>query len=313
MCCKYVVLYLCITTAKYWEQLECFFTAIQASQCAISNTTCICTDEPLHRSAEVCLLSSCTLKESLSAKNVTAISCGMPIRDASGRARATYISLAVLGMFFASVRILYKLFYTTTRLTADDYMLLISALHGLPSLFVMDMGARHNGSGRDIWTVPFDDITRFLYWIYIMELLYISQISFIKLTMLLFFLRIFPRKTVQMLFKCTAVFTVIYGLAFCLTAIFQCRPIAYFWYGWDGEHTGRCISVNGLVWVHAGINILLDAWMLAIPLHQVSQLDLSRQKKLSIALMFCVGTLYVRPLAPVIITTLPTFRFTADN
>lgn len=219
------------------------------------------------------------------------MSCGMPIRDSSSRARATYISLAVTGLSFTFVRIMYKLFYTTTRLTWDDYMLIITALHGIPSLLIMDIAVRHNGSGRDIWTVPFDSITKFLFWIYIMEMLYITQISFIKLTMLLFFLRIFPKKVVQNLFKCTIVFTILYGVAFCFTAIFQCHPIDTFWKGWDGEHHGHCISVNGIVWVHAAINIVLDVWMLAIPLHQVFHLQLSWQKKISIALMFFVGTL----------------------
>lgn len=123
-----------------------------------------------------------------------------------------------------------------------------------------------------------------------MEILYITQIAFIKLTLLFFFLRIFSKKVAQNLFKYTIVFTTIYGLAFCFAAIFQCQPIKHFWNSWDGEHRGQCISVNGIVWVHAAINILLDVWMLAVPLHQVFQLQLSWEKKISISLMFFIGT-----------------------
>lgn len=223
--------------------------------------------------------------------NVTATSCGLPVRDSSGRTRAIYISLAVVASFFVCMRIMYKSFHSSTRLAWDDYMLIVSVLHTIPSLVIADKGVRHNGLGRDIWTVPVDDINRFLFWLYTMEILYITQILFIKLTMLFFFLRIFPKKVVQSLFKYTIVFTIAYGVAFFITAVFQCRPINYFWDGWDGEHHGHCVSVTGLAWVHAAINILLDIWMLGVPLHQVFHLQLSLQKKISITLMFLVGTL----------------------
>ena len=69
------------------------------------------------------------------------------------------------------------------------------------------------------------------------------------------------------------------------------------WWRWDGEHKdGKCVDINALGWANAAISIALDAWMLVLPLWQVSLLKLAWKKKLSVALMFFVGTLYVSHL-----------------
>jgi hypothetical protein len=89
----------------------------------------------------------------------------------------------------------------------------------------------------------------------------------------------------------TGVFNTLFGLAFVLAAIFQCQPISFFWNGWDREHTGQCVDINALAWANAAISISLDLWMLAIPLSQLYHLQMSLNKKLGVAAMFCVGTL----------------------
>jgi hypothetical protein len=80
-------------------------------------------------------------------------------------------------------------------------------------------------------------------------------------------------------------------MLFVLLAIFQCRPISYYWSGWDGEHQGTCLNVNGLAWSNAAISIVLDGWMLALPISQLFGLQLHWKKKIGVAMMFVVGTL----------------------
>ena len=61
---------------------------------------------------------------------------------------------------------------------------------------------------------------------------------------------------------------------------------------WDKEHKdGQCINVNALAWSNAIISIVLDLWMLVLPLYEVFRLQLTWRKKLSVAIMFLVGTL----------------------
>lgn len=44
---------------------------------------------------------------------------------------------------------------------------------------------------------------------------------------------------------------------------------------------------------HAITSIVIDLWMLAIPLSQMINIQLSWSKKAGVILMFCLGTLWV--------------------
>ena len=162
---------------------------------------------------------------------------------------------------------------------------------GVPSVVMIDKGALPNGLGRDVWTVPFDNINNFVRWLYALEVLYFFQIALLKLTLLFFFLRIFPQRTVKRVLWATIAFVIVWALVFVFVAVFQCRPISHYWLSWDKQHDGNCININAFAWSNAGINILLDAWMLVLPLYEVFQLQLTWRKKISVAMMFCVGTL----------------------
>jgi vacuolar-type H+-ATPase subunit I/STV1 len=173
----------------------------------------------------------------------------------------------------------------------DDYLIVATLIFGIPSTIVQDLGTISHGLGEDIWTLGFDTITLFAKWFYIMEVLYFFNVAMLKLSLLFFFQRIFPAKPVQKILWGTIVFNIMTGIAFVITAIFQCTPISHYWEKWDGEHSnGTCINVNALGWANAIISILMDVWMLAIPLWQVSRLKMAWRKKISVALMFCVGT-----------------------
>jgi hypothetical protein len=82
-------------------------------------------------------------------------------------------------------------------------------------------------------------------------------------------------------------------IVFDILAIAQCRPISFFWISWDRLHEGegKCIGVNALGWAIAAASIILDVWMLAIPLSQLVQLQMKWQRKVAVGLMFTVGTL----------------------
>lgn len=120
----------------------------------------------------------------------------------------------------------------------------------------------------------------------------------IKLCVLFFYLRIFPSTTILRLIWATIGATILSLVVFGILALTQCQPISYYWQGWDGLHEGHCIGINALAWAIAGVSIILDVWMLALPLSQLIHLQLHWMKKIGVALMFGVGTLSVLPSRP---------------
>lgn len=148
-----------------------------------------------------------------------------------------------------------------------------------------------SGLGRDVWAVPVAKITAFVRSVYALEILYFLQIVLVKATLLFFFLRIFPSQVTRRLIWYTLVFNALYGVIFTIIGIVPCRPVSCYWTNWSEETKGRCVDINALAWANAAISILLDVWMLIIPLYEVFRLQMSWRKRISVALMFFVGTL----------------------
>jgi hypothetical protein len=168
---------------------------------------------------------------------------------------------------------------------------LATLVTGIPSTVLTSRTIISYGLGKDIWTLTPTKITDFIHVFYALEILYFAQVALLKLSLLFFYLRIFPGTMVRRLLWVTVIFDICFGMLFVLLAIFQCRPISYYWSGWDGEHQGTCLNVNGLAWSNAAISIVLDGWMLAVPISQLFGLQLHWKKKIGVAMMFVVGTL----------------------
>ncbi|KAJ3962283.1 hypothetical protein N0V92_001016 [Colletotrichum tropicale] len=226
-----------------------------------------------------------------STKNLTQTTCGAPVRDRSTQYNIISITMGSLSGVFVIIRLVHKIFATMGDLGVDDYFILITLGSGIPGTVINSVGFVGNGLGRDIWTVPFDRITDFGYWFFVMEPMYFAQVTLLKMSLLFFYMRIFSHnKMCKKLIWGTVAFNAVFGLTFIFVAVFQCTPISFYWTKWDGETPGTCLDINAIAWANAGISIVLDFWMLALPLSQIKSLNLHWKKKIGVAMMFFVGT-----------------------
>lgn len=224
-------------------------------------------------------------------KNISSTNCGAEVRDRSASHVVLSICLAVIAALFVIVRFSYKILVINVDLGLDDWFVLATMVAAVPSAFITVYGTTANGLGRDIWTLPPQNITNVLMYFYIMACLYFLQATLVKLAILTFYMRIFPSRGAKRLLWGTSILTALWGVAYVIAAITQCRPISYFWTQWDGLHQGSCVDAKAIAWSNAAINIALDLWILAIPLWQLRKLQLHWKKKVGVALMFGVGTL----------------------
>ncbi|KAF4551090.1 CFEM domain-containing protein 1 [Elsinoe fawcettii] len=289
----------------------CLATALSQGTCEPTDRKCLCTNPQFQAAASTCIAKSCIIPDVLIARNVSATNCGAPVRNRAPDYANISNGLAVTALVFVVIRFATKLFIVKSELGWDDWSVLATLVAAAPSAFITVYGMIPNGLGRDMWTLEANQIYMVIEYFYVMAWLYFLQITLLKLSLLFFYLRVFPRTEIRRLLWGTVAFVSVWGAAFVLTAIFQCRPIHYFWSKWDGLHKGTCLSANKISWVNAGFSIVLDLWILAIPIWEIRQLKMHWKKKVGVAVMFGVGT-FVTVVSIIRLQTLVEFAKSAN-
>lgn len=83
-----------------------------------------------------------------------------------------------------------------------------------------------NGLGRDIFRLEFYQITNVLEFFFLGELFYFIGLTLIKMSILAFFYRIFPTRSLQRVIIIVMGVCAAYGITFFLATLFQCQPIS---------------------------------------------------------------------------------------
>lgn len=125
------------------------------------------------------------------------------------------------------------------------------------------------------------------------EMWYTFVVCFTKISILLLYLRIFPKTVGSLWFRYT-VWSLIgvcaaANTAFVLSIIFQCDPVVGAYKAWDGTVEAKCFNNNAQIIAMAGINILLDLLVFFLPVPKLVKLEISTRKKIGVCLTFMTG------------------------
>ncbi|KAF5664744.1 integral membrane protein PTH11 [Fusarium heterosporum] len=273
-------------------QATCLIGQVQSSTCGL-DVECLCSDIKLQADVKACVQNvhwlTVFLLLVLATLNATSIACSYPVRDRHRQFDVLSIVLCSVTGIVVILRLFEKIRFEH-KFRPEDYLVAFCFALTLTNTITCTIGLSGNGLGRDTWTITPVQLTTYLQYLYIGQTIYATEVFVTKICVALFYLRIFPSVGVQRLLWGTIAFSVLCTIVFDILAIAQCRPISFFWQGWDKLHEGKCIGVNPLGWAIAAVSIIMDFWMLAIPLLQLFKLQMKWQRKVAVALMFLVGT-----------------------
>ncbi|KAF2816751.1 uncharacterized protein BDZ99DRAFT_403879 [Mytilinidion resinicola] len=268
--------------------VKCLVSAVSESTCSVTDAACIAHDKALELKVEGCVKGACTIKEALVTKNFTVSALGSPIRDRTKDVTITGLTGGALALLAVGLRVIARLPCLGGQWGNDDWAILVAMLPVIP-LTCLSVVLANDGLGKDLWAVPFEKVTAILHVYYFDEILYLMAIALTKISILFFYLRIFPEKNFRRCVYGVMACCVIYIVGFIPPVIAQCQPINLAWKHWDGEHKGHCINLNVEGWISAAVNIVIDAMVIVLPLQQIAKLKLSRRKKYGLMLMFTLG------------------------
>ncbi|KAL9608354.1 MAG: hypothetical protein Q9167_006810 [Letrouitia subvulpina] len=139
--------------------------------------------------------------------------------------------------------------------------------------------------------------------VYAISLVYASAISTIKLSILLFYRRIFTTKNFILVTNLTGLVVIAWWIAVVFTQIFSCRPIHGFW---NRAVESTCIKPTPYYVGVAVPNIATDIVLLALPVRMIMGLQLSTGQKIGLTATFLTGGFVVAASLIRIFKLLPT-------
>lgn len=220
------------------------------------------------------------------------ISCGRIGID------TTAVSTQVITSIFTGLAVIFFILRVLSRWQsglrtswgADDWLIL-PAVTILIANYAYGIVGCTKSLSADLWWLTPDEIDMVLYASYVAMLMYLMVVTFTKLSVLAFYLQIFPSRTFRNWTFALMACNVAFMIAIVFATVFRCWPIEGAWLAWDGTFQGRCFDLNPLVWAGALLTIFLDTATLLLPMPALWKLNMSIKKRVQIMLMFGIGAL----------------------
>ncbi|KJZ76498.1 hypothetical protein HIM_04227 [Hirsutella minnesotensis 3608] len=196
------------------------------------------------------------------------------------------IATTLIACVCVALRLFTRVHVVSGNLGSDDFLVLCALAFSIAFFFV----GRHLytvGAGHHMWDVLYSDYSpRFLQTTVGATLTYAISISFSKLSILSFYLRVSPdlffRRAVYGLIGLVCAYTVSY----ILVIVFRCQPVAK---SWDLAVEGKCIEYLLPMMVLSIANILIDLIILVLPVKVIVPLQIPTRQKVSLVLLFATG------------------------
>ncbi|BCS14850.1 hypothetical protein ALUC_70083A [Aspergillus luchuensis] len=170
----------------------------------------------------------------------------------------------------------------------EDYLSIVALALAL-AVNALLFQSLHAGVGEHVDTLSAATVQEYSLNLYVMQLFWNTCLPVIKLSIVLFYQRIFP--VPSMIFACRAVmlFLAAWYVAFQTTAIFQCIPIHHEWQ--KKTATGHCIDFVPFVITLAATNLCTDVLLLVLPTREIWKLQIPWPRKIGLSIIFTLGVI----------------------
>lgn len=191
------------------------------------------------------------------------------------------LSVTVVGL-----RLLVRRIGSVANSWWDDWVTVLALIASL-MVNIFTLVGIPNGLGRHKNEVDQGKATSFGVSVYIQQISWAISIGLTIISILLFYLRLFPNRWMKRTVYSVGIFTMAWLIASALTIIFQCTPVPFFWN--EKISGGHCIDGNPFYFAIGITSTVAMITVLFLPLPIIIQLKTSTAKKLGLAGSFILG------------------------
>ena len=121
------------------------------------------------------------------------------------------------------------------------------------------------------------------------QVLFSFSITFVKMSILCFYRRIFTSRRMFIILILTGCFNMAWFLAQFLSVMLSCRPLAFFWN--KAIPNGRCIDENAVSYGITAASLVMDIIVFCIPIPSLWKIQRSLSQKLGLIGLFATSSL----------------------
>ncbi|TRX96511.1 hypothetical protein FHL15_002783 [Xylaria flabelliformis] len=203
--------------------------------------------------------------------------------------------LAVLSRFWARS-------ITKSGLSLDDYFILPGLLFSVAISVNTIVAVALGGLGSHIHqdaegNIIFDDrLTVFLQTEFATQLLSVLSLVFTKLSIVLFYRRVFRGNVFSIISLILLVVITCWGISFFFATLLECIPTSEAWKSLYGtpQHDAHCYQYLPMFIATAISNFIIDIGILSVPIPIVWKLKISVKQKIAISGIFLLGAFIAR-------------------
>ncbi|RDL40143.1 uncharacterized protein BP5553_00122 [Venustampulla echinocandica] len=146
-----------------------------------------------------------------------------------------------------------------------------------------------NGLGHHVCNVPADQRQRFLHITFALQRANQPALLCIKLSILAFYMRLFPSKRFGYFVWANVAYTIIWAVVSWVVNLTVCSPIAYYYDKTIKGGTCRNQVISGTA--NGAFSLLGDVFILALPLPIIWGLQVNMRRRIALIGIFLLGTL----------------------
>ncbi|EUC37406.1 hypothetical protein COCCADRAFT_33322 [Bipolaris zeicola 26-R-13] len=274
----------------------CTLGYLEATGCDPLDPSCFCPNPDIAQGLDTCLAWFCPVLGYYEGLYMFHSTCNSPIRNQSAPLFKEVIAVASIALVALILRFITRLPPLSVAWGIDDW--LAAALVPIAAAYLaVILLALDSGLGQDTWILKPHKVTDVVKYYTFQELGYVTLTFMTKITVLAFYLRVFPIGRVHQLSYlfigiCTCLLISIF-----LAHLLQCLPISFVWQQWQGtlisqpENPICSVQRNNLNYAFNITNVIMDGIITVLPIPRLLQLKITWQRKLGVLVVFCVGFL----------------------
>lgn len=150
----------------------------------------------------------------------------------------------------------------------------------------LNMAVTNGGVGRPFLSLTPTEQTFFLKDTVVAPLLWLNTMTLIKLSVLHFYIELFPQRVFKNVVYVVAVLVTGMWVGFLLTTFLMCRPFAK---SWNSALPGTCGNLHAFWVASCVLSLLLDGAVVFLPMPILWRLKTTLKNRLSLTLVFGLG------------------------